>query len=316
MIPHPAPPAPAPSGTSPTALHETPVRFDCQGDTLIGVICAPDRGAPGVGVVIVVGGPQYRAGSHRQFTLLARALAARGIPSLRFDHRGLGDSTGTLRGFDHLGDDIQAAIDTLLAQHPELRSLALWGLCDAATALLDYAPRDPRVERLVLLNPWLDEAHVNARARLRYHYPERLFSSAFWKKLLRFKLNWTRSLREFVHLLRQVWSPSHRPAPGPSTTAGLLGNLAAFKGDCLVILSGCDHTAQKFMAATRSHPIMTTAKAQGRVTEHLLANANHTFSTQAWRQQVETWTAEWLLTPRRPVTSQDPESPPPAPSRP
>ena len=39
-------------------------------------------------MVIVVGGPQYRAGSHRQFTLLARHIAAAGYPVLRFDARG------------------------------------------------------------------------------------------------------------------------------------------------------------------------------------------------------------------------------------
>jgi len=48
--------------------------FDCDGDACIGVLAtgrAP--GAARTGVVIVVGGPQYRVGSHRQFTLLARA---------------------------------------------------------------------------------------------------------------------------------------------------------------------------------------------------------------------------------------------------
>lgn len=46
------------------------------------------------GVVIIVGGPQYRAGSHRQFVLLARALATAGYPVLRFDYSGMGDSDG------------------------------------------------------------------------------------------------------------------------------------------------------------------------------------------------------------------------------
>ena len=42
------------------------------------------------GMLIVVGGPQYRAGSHRQFTLLARDVAATGVPTMRFDYRGMG----------------------------------------------------------------------------------------------------------------------------------------------------------------------------------------------------------------------------------
>ena len=48
----------------------------------------------------MVGGPQYRVGSHRQFTLMARAFAAAGYPVLRFDYRGIGDSEGESRGFE------------------------------------------------------------------------------------------------------------------------------------------------------------------------------------------------------------------------
>ena len=51
------------------------VQFDCEGLRLFGVLSQPAE--PGRrGVLLVVGGPQYRVGSHRQFTLLARDLAA------------------------------------------------------------------------------------------------------------------------------------------------------------------------------------------------------------------------------------------------
>ena len=63
---------------------ERPVQFSCGTDRLLGILHpgAPDSER---GVLVVVGGPQYRVGSHRQFVLLARALAAAGIPVLRFD---------------------------------------------------------------------------------------------------------------------------------------------------------------------------------------------------------------------------------------
>src|SRR5258707_6492460 len=47
--------------------------FDCEGESLVGILSGAGLPA-GRGVLIVVGGPQYRAGSHRQFTLLARHL--------------------------------------------------------------------------------------------------------------------------------------------------------------------------------------------------------------------------------------------------
>ena len=46
--------------------------FRCGDDWLYGVLSMPGT-MPTQGVLIVVGGPQYRAGSHRQFTLLARS---------------------------------------------------------------------------------------------------------------------------------------------------------------------------------------------------------------------------------------------------
>ena len=88
-------------------LHRDHVlRIDCAGDALVGVLSEPTAdGVDGtrtadIGVLLIVGGPQYRAGSHRQFTLLGRALAAAGVPCLRIDYRGMGDAHGDRRAFD------------------------------------------------------------------------------------------------------------------------------------------------------------------------------------------------------------------------
>ena len=63
--------------------------FACAGDTLMGILAKPETPAD-TGVIVIVGGPQYRVGSHRQFVLLSRALAAAGYAVLRFDYRGMG----------------------------------------------------------------------------------------------------------------------------------------------------------------------------------------------------------------------------------
>ena len=57
---------------------------------------------PQTGVLIIVGGPQYRVGSHRQFVQLARALASNGIATMRFDYTGMGDSQGKKAEFDQV----------------------------------------------------------------------------------------------------------------------------------------------------------------------------------------------------------------------
>ena len=112
--------------------------FGCAGEQLMGILALPD--APlATGVVIIVGGPQYRAGSHRQFVLLSRALASAGHSVLRFDYRGMGDSTGDLQNFETVNPDIDCAIDTLQAGVPGLLKVVLWGLCDGASAALLYS---------------------------------------------------------------------------------------------------------------------------------------------------------------------------------
>src|SRR5262249_34163772 len=133
---------------------EDAVSFRVAGDRVLGVLHHARQPAA-CGVLLLVGGPQYRVGSHRQFVLLARHLAAAGVPVLRFDYRGMGDSEGGAVSFDGADADIAAAIDEFSRRVPALRRVALWGLCDAASAALMYAFRDSRVSGLVLLNPWV-----------------------------------------------------------------------------------------------------------------------------------------------------------------
>ena len=78
---------------------EQAITFDCHGASLYGIASVPQQSGAR-GVLIVVGGPQYRVGSHRQFALLARSLAAQGIPAMRFDYRGMGDSVGEPHTFE------------------------------------------------------------------------------------------------------------------------------------------------------------------------------------------------------------------------
>src|SRR5882762_1917682 len=112
--------------------------FDCGGESLFGILSAAELPA-GRGVLIVVGGPQYRVGSHRQFTLLARHLSECGVPTLRFDYRGMGDSEGEVRTFERVDVDIRCAIDRFFAGVPGMKDIVIWGLCDAASAALFYA---------------------------------------------------------------------------------------------------------------------------------------------------------------------------------
>ena len=64
------------------AISEECFLLTCADDRLPAILHRPEVTAR-TGVVIVVGGRQNRVGSHRQFVLLARALAAAGYATLR-----------------------------------------------------------------------------------------------------------------------------------------------------------------------------------------------------------------------------------------
>ena len=121
------------------------VVFPCDGDDLVAILHEGAGSACEVGILIVVGGPQYRVGSHRQFVLMARSLAAQGFPVFRFDYRGMGDSSGCERTFTSVHDDVRSAVDAFVAHMPELRRIVIFGLCDAASAALMYVHSDSRV---------------------------------------------------------------------------------------------------------------------------------------------------------------------------
>ena len=211
---------------------EIAATFDCEGERLIGVVSVPERAAP-LGVVVVVGGPQYRVGSHRQFVSLARRLAVAGYAVLRFDYRGMGDSTGTMRSFEDVTPDIDAAIGALRAACPAVTRIALWGLCDGASAMLLRCAdtRDAQVAGIALLNPWVRSESTLAKTQLKHYYGRRLFSKGLWSKLARGGVDVAGALRSLASNARAMRTERQRSAASsPSFQDRMLEGLRAFDG--------------------------------------------------------------------------------------
>ncbi len=268
--------------------------FDCQGAALPAILHEGDEGAVR-GVLVVVGGPQYRVGSHRQFLLLARSLAAAGVPVLRFDYRGMGDAEGEFVGFEAIDADLAAAIENFFSRCPGLREVVIWGLCDAASAALFYAHRDPRIKGLVLLNPWVRTQQGQARAYVKHYYLHRLFNPELWRKIRRGKFDVRGSVRSLAANLKAAWNrEGGDPAVGKTLPERMAWGLERFPGPVLLILSGDDLTAAEFRDLTHTTPHWQQLLADPRVLRRELAGANHTFSRRAWRDQVAEWTLQWL----------------------
>jgi exosortase A-associated hydrolase 1 len=278
---------------------EQALAFECHGEWLYGVASVPAQPAAR-GVLIVVGGPQYRAGSHRQFTLLARSLAAQGIAAMRFDYRGMGDSQGAARDFEQVGDDLRAAIDQFTQAVPQVKEVVVWGLCDAASAAMFYAAQDARVTGLVLLNPWARTEGGIAKTTLKHYYRGRLLEAGLWKKILSGRFDYAAAAGSFVRLARAAFGAGRAPAgdAGPGADAPLpqrmLKGLSRFSGPVLLVLSGADLTAKEFTDMAAASTEWQTLLAAPRVSRRELAPADHTFSRREWRDQVANWTGEWV----------------------
>lgn len=279
--------------------------IDCAGERLPAIL---HPGAPGAarGVLVVVGGPQTRVGSHRQFVLLARQLAAAGVPVLRFDYRGMGDADGEARSFEDVDADLAAACAAFRRESPGLGEIVIWGLCDAASAALFHAWRAPQgIAGLVLLNPWVRTDTGEARAYLGHYYRRRLLSAAPWKKMLRGEFDFRGSLRSAFGLLRRALARTPAdtqaggaddPTLGLALPARMAECLRRFHGPVLLVLSGDDLTAAEFRDCVQQSAQWQALLAEARVTRRELAGANHTFSRRVWRDAVAGWTLEWLRT--------------------
>jgi uncharacterized protein len=278
------------------ALAERTLTFSCAGERLIGIV-AHTRGEPRLGVLVVVGGPQYRVGSHRQFVLLARCLASAGIAVMRFDHRGIGDSGGDPRSFEGITEDIAAAISAFAHECPTLQHVVLWGLCDAASASLLYwhETGDTRISGMALLNPWVRTEDTFARVQLKHYYAERVRAPEFWLKLAAGKIHWRRAVRSLAGILHASRATGRI---GDATHAGFRSRMAAalraFDGPIMVVTSDRDLTGQEFLECCGSDAQWRGLMQRANVSHVKIADADHTFSNAQWREQVEISTLDWL----------------------
>jgi exosortase A-associated hydrolase 1 len=280
----------------PAACSEAFVVYECEGAACIGVLARPAspaaEGRSTIGTLIVVGGPQYRVGSHRQFTLLARALAAGGYPVLRFDYRGMGDSDGEARTFEAIHDDIASAV-AVLQRETGVARVVLWGLCDGASAALIYAASDPRIAGVVAVNPWARAEGTLESARLKHYYLRRLFAPDFWRKVLRGRLDVKRATTGVAESVRAAAS-----LPTATESAAYLRQMqagwAALRKPALFILSGQDLTAREFEAWALRSPQRRELLRGPLATVFPVADADHTFSTRAGQGAMTRATLDWI----------------------
>ncbi len=278
-----------------------PLRFDEQTCLAIYQPAASD-----LLVLLINGGAQIRAGSHRLYQQLALDWQQAGIASLRFDFPGFGDADGQPGDFVAHGRYLAQLPAQLDAYFGRTRPLVCFGLCDGATAALLAAPA-LKPKALLLLNPWLRTPVGHASTMLKFYYLQQLKSRQFWQKLLSGQLNWRQSLQELTAFWRRrradtTKSTGTTPSaeltvnqPAQQVTAATAPQVAAntaqvdaistalqhwqrFSGPCLLALAEPDLTAAECRQALSQKTwrgILQRAQLLN------LPEANHTLSRRA-----------------------------------
>lgn len=188
------------------------MRFGRHGN-LVGTVCRPvdDRLPDRPFVVFLSSGIIHRTGPNRLHVALARELAGAGIPSLRFDLSGIGDSlipadarASSIQG--QVQSDIDDALD-LVRRRYDANRFVLVGLCSGADNALRSIQREKSVVGAVLLD-------VNTqRTPLYYvhHYARRVGSVRAWINLVTGR---NPRVRRIVGQIKSVLgAPSAEPPP-------------------------------------------------------------------------------------------------------
>lgn len=141
--------------------------FSSDGEDLVGIVTRPFPGhSPADASVALVPGGWLGLSSGRNRTLvrLARRLAGDGLQALRFEYRGVGDSTGSITRFELARPfvaDLRAALQRSGLSSP--RPLFLVGFCFGARTALPLAGELPNVRGLVLVAAPVHDGGVRAR---------------------------------------------------------------------------------------------------------------------------------------------------------
>lgn len=224
--------------------------FDCGAEALVGSL---DMGSAKTGLLIVSGGNEMRSGPFGSHAELADKVATAGFPVMRFDRRGVGDSSGPNTTFANSGEDIAAALGAFRAQVRGLKHIVAYGNCDAASALM--LAEGKGCDALVLANPWTFEPEAEPEpeatveepaqpqmtpAAIRRHYLRRLTDPRALLRLLTGKVKVSQLAGSLVE--------AAKPAPPPSSLAqSIAEGLKAFAGPVTLLIAENDRTGQVFL---------------------------------------------------------------------
>ncbi len=175
-----------------TSVRESPFVVERPFGRLFGILAEPvDAAALPLTAVFLNAGAVRRIGPNRIFVEAARRWAARGVPTLRIDLEGIGDSDGDAGRYrdvgqfyrDELGPEIVAFLDAL-ERHGRPGRFVLAGLCAGGYWSFNAGAADGRATAAFLLNPGALVWDHDLRERRDADRVRRLADPVWWRRLL------------------------------------------------------------------------------------------------------------------------------------
>jgi len=256
---------------------------------LFGILSLPD-GDPRAGVTLVHGWSGYRAGPHRMFVHLARALSANGIASVRFDLSGRGDSEGDFEDttLDIMIEDTLTAA-AFLRSEARVRRLALSGICSGGNVALGAASLDKSVDGLALLSTPLFAPQKKAMgvargspARALGEYALKAFQPSTWYKL-------AKGMVDFRAVGRVIASHPEQ-ASEKDSSRDIMRELSGYSGKMLFVYGSRDTESEGAPEYYRDFAEANDVDTAFEVIE----GADHNFYAAAWQKELAGRVCRWI----------------------
>jgi hypothetical protein len=253
---------------------------------------------------------------------LARALASAGVPSLRFDLTGIGDSVGSAGAAAMaIQDRVRIDIDDAMSfarTHGGATAFVLSGLCSGADNALRTAARCDSVVGLALLD-------LNVPPTIGYYrryYARRLLRRETWTNILTGKHPTVAALLRRVGLAPRAATASaasDTPAPAPAPTPApdpalehdavvppaemrvMLQGLVARDAQLLFVFSAGQETQYNY--ARQFLDLFPDVDFRGRLRTPYFADADHMFTGPELQSRLCATVVEWVSATAFPIAA-------------
>lgn len=289
---------------------------------LFGIMRQPARHlSTDIAVVLLSPGVKMRVGPERLYVTMTETFVELGLPVLRFDFHGLGDSEGELSEellrdvYNHIevGRFVEDTVDAMdwLQKTYGTKRFILSGLCGGAITGLLTANRDPRVVGLLglAITPVLASRSADPTtymtagqlADMRQTYIEKLLKPAAWLRLLTLKSDYRVIWRAIVApwTSRRSRTDVRVDAPEGDDNANPLFAPAFFamseaQRPLLLIFGGSDRLRWEFEEKFQArHKERLESRPQA-FEVHTIEAANHVLSFEPWQREMLDVSTSWF----------------------